>query len=107
MHLPDDLTEHLYAFGIVVFGALAHATNQFKLARSCKKDFTLLDFLILLPLSVFSGGMFGFVASLLSENMIHLYIACGTGSFLGIAGLNALTERVLKFMTSNYERNNK
>lgn len=90
--------DYLVAFGIVVFGSIVHATNQFKLARDSDRPFTLMDAVILIPTSVFSGGMFGFFASLMSDNTVHLFIACGVGSFLGMAGLNLLAERVLSVL---------
>jgi hypothetical protein len=88
------------AAGIVVFGAVVHATNQFKLARKDDRPFNWIDAFILIPTSVFSGGMFGFFSTLMSSNIMHLYIACGVGSFLGMAGLNALAERVLPILLS-------
>lgn len=99
---PDYLT-YLYALGITIFGAVVHATNQYKIARKQKEPWTLLDFLILLPTSVFSGGMGGFIAVLISDNVVHLFIACGIFSFLGVAGLNAISERILQVMVKKYD----
>jgi len=90
----------LVALLITVFGSIVHATNQYKLSRSTDRPMTLVDVLILLPTSIFSGGMFGLFATLVSSNQTHLFIACGTGSFLGVVGLNAIAERVLMMLLS-------
>ena len=83
---------------ISIFGAIVHATNQYKLRRSYDRPMAFIDWLILLPINIFSALMFGLAASLITQDPIHLFIACGTGAFLGVTGLNALTQHVLTFL---------
>ena len=91
--------ETLIVAGLIsVFGSIVHATNQYKLRRASDRPMTVWDWLILLPINIFSALMFGMSASLFTHNPVHLFIACGTGAFLGVAGLSLLTEKVLQFL---------
>lgn len=87
---------------IIVFGALAHATAQLKIARDSKLPFTFPDFIILSFLGAFAGLMFLFLGKLSTENETLLFLLTGMGSFLGVAGLNYLSTWVLnKFNIKN------
>lgn len=88
---------------ITVLAAIVHATNQFKIARDNKDPFTLLDFAICIPASILAACLFGAIAITLSGNEWHVLIAAGTGSYLGITGVNAVTSTVLKVLVKKYE----
>lgn len=103
-HQPDHLKYYIAAV-IIAFGAAAHATNQLKLARQNELVFTWVDFAILVPTAMFSGLMFGLAAEWLSENTIHMLLSSGAGAFLGIAGLNRLSNFVIDSLTRNKNDN--
>lgn len=95
-NVDPGTVKYLIATAIVVFGAAVHATNQLKTARQEETAFTWVDFAILFPIAVFSGLMFGLLAEWLSDNTIHMFLASGAGAFLGIAGLNRISDFVLE-----------
>ncbi|WP_299077895.1 hypothetical protein [uncultured Paraglaciecola sp.] len=91
---PENI-KYLIALAIAMFGAAVHATNQLRLARKKGDLFTAIDFLILFPIALLSGLLFGLASQLISDNPIHLMLSAGTGAFLGIAGLNKIADVVL------------
>ena len=81
---------------IIIFGAVVHATAQLKIARDTDNDkFTWIDFVILLPLSIFAGWVFVIVSSLFFTGDAHQWLAGAMGSFMGITGLNRLFNNLL------------
>ena len=89
---------------LVFFGAAVHATNHLRIARVEHKPFTMVDWMILIPTSAFSGLVFGLLARLMSDNDIHLMLACSIGSFLGLAGLNKIADIVLTILTKGMNK---
>lgn len=84
---------------IIIFGAFVHATSQLKLARANNDVFTWKDFLVLLPISMFSGWMFSLMALwiLPSGSDTFISLCAGIGAFMGIAGLNRVAAVLLDF----------
>lgn len=99
----NEWMKYILAAGIIVFGAIVHATNQLKIARTNKEPFTVVDFIVLLPISMFSGAIFGLVATLATDATTHIVLASGIGSFLGLAGLNRVADIVLNALVKRYE----
>jgi len=85
---PEE-SKYIIAMGIAFFGAAVHATNQLRLARKNDEKFTVTDWAILFPTALFAGLFFGLLAQLVTDDPIYLMTSVATGSFLGIAGLNA------------------
>lgn len=105
MRVKDtDFELYVIAAAITFFGAVVHATNQLRIARKNNASWTWTDFVILVPVSAFSGLIFGLFARLTSDNDIHLMLACGIGAFLGIAGLNRIAEIFIAVMTKGAEK---
>ncbi len=92
---------------IICLGAVVHATNQFRVARKKKEEFTKADFFILLPISVFSGLIFGLMIYYFTDNHVLIILSSGVGSFLGIAGLNRVAHSFLLFLASKIDVNKK
>lgn len=91
MKVPAEYILYIVTASCVLFGAVVHATAQFKLARDRNDEtFTWVDFAILIPLSTFSGGIFGIFASIYFLDQRVIILAASMGAFLGIAGLNKL-----------------
>ena len=94
------------AFGF--FGSIVHATNQLRIARKNKEKFTIRDGLILFPIALFSGLVFGLLSQLVSNDPVHLMLSVSTGSFLGIVGLNKAADIFLAVLLrakgADYER---
>ncbi len=86
--------------GLTIFGAFVHASVRLQLARS-KKDgsFTWVDFALLLPIAMFSGVVFWLFSSLYFDSDIVHALAASTGSFMGIAGLNKISNFFLEILT--------
>tara|TARA_R110000851_G_scaffold96046_3_gene208439 strand:+ start:934 stop:1251 length:318 start_codon:yes stop_codon:yes gene_type:complete len=93
--LSPESVETLILIGIVVFGAIVHATAQLKVARDNNRVFTGVDFLILSTIASFSGMIFGLAASVYFTNIVMVALFAGVGAFLGMAGLNRLSNFLL------------
>lgn len=101
----EIITRWIAVWGIVFFGAIVHATSKLKMARDKKKEFTILDFLILIPLSAFSGLIFGLIGILfMPENQYAIMLFSGIGSFLGMAGLNKISNVFLEVIASRIDK---
>lgn len=86
---------------IILFGAIAHATAQLKLARDNKQKFTRVDYFILTTIASFSGIIFGVSASVYFEDVKLVSLFAGIGAFLGMAGLNKLANFLLDVLTQS------
>ncbi len=80
---------------LIVGGATAHGLYQWQSARQSGRVYEILDFIISFGLAVFSGVIFGIIAQLVTNNTNEILIACSMGAFLGVKGINAITEAVL------------
>lgn len=89
--IPPELFEIMKFGSIIIFGAIAHATAQLKIARDNKQEFTVADFFILSVLGAFSGIMFGLLATSVFDDQTMVFLFTGMGSFMGVAGLNWLS----------------
>ena len=85
---------------IIVFWSIVHATSQLKIARDKKKDFNWIDFVILLPASIFAGLVFVFISKMISANTDWMIVASAIWSFLGIAWLNKVANILLDVLSS-------
>lgn len=95
--------ELVFGASIVVFGAIVHATAQLKMAREKKEIFTIADFLILWIIALFSGVMFGLLANWFFEGeLTPILLFAGTGSFLGLVGINKLANFVVDLLMVKY-----
>lgn len=104
MKLLPEFWSILIIIGVILFGAIVHATSQLKLARDKNQEFTGVDFLILMVIASFAGLVFGLIATLFyADNHIIIILFSAIGAFLGMAGLNKISNILLDFLTSSVE----
>lgn len=89
---------------MTTLAAVAHATNLIRLSKIKGEVFTGQDFAIAFVICFFAGVFLGAVAMATTGNPIHISIASATGAWLGVAGLNKITNAVLDFITRRYEK---
>lgn len=106
--LFSETTTLLYSIliplGIVIFGALVHATAQLKIARDKEETFTLGDFVILFVIAAFSGTIIGLTSTLFFDSYTAVTLASGIGAFLGMAGVNAVANAFLNMLIGKLEK---
>lgn len=90
--------------GIVIFGALVHATAQLKIARDRKELFTFADFSILFVIAAFSGTIIGMTSTLFFDSQTAITLSAGIGAFLGMAGVNAISNAFLQMLVRKIEK---
>ena len=98
--MMDLIEEYILLAGIVIFGATAHALAQLSTARRSNETFDLIDFVIALVISAFSGTIFGILAALWWENSLAIHALAGMGAFLGLKGLNAISEALINALVN-------
>ena len=84
---------------LIGFGSIVHAVVQYNESRLLGKPFRRLDFLIAIILAGFSGLMFSMSAAYLTESELAVYWVGGMGAFLGLKGLNRLTDVMIELLT--------
>jgi len=105
MEIIKSLSQNLITVLIIIFGAIVHATVQFKLAREKKDDkFTFVDFIILIPTSAFAGWIFGLIASIYFNNESIILLISGIGAFLGVAGINKISNAILDVLINRIKK---
>ena len=94
--------ELLILLGVTtIFGAIVHATSQLKIKRDQKQEFTFADFVILTVIAMFSGMVFGLLATLIWSNITIIILSTAIGAFLGMAGLNKVANIVLELVINS------
>lgn len=96
MLTPDSSV--IYAAGMIALGAVANALASLSRARKESAVFGVIDFIISLGISIFSGVMFGLAASYFTSDPKVIYGSAGAGAYLGIGGLNKLTDIAMQFV---------
>lgn len=104
MKFLPELYFMLIVFGVIIFGAIVHATSQLKIARDTKVEFTKIDFIILTIIASFAGLIFGLLASLFFETQIVVILFSAIGAFLGMAGLNKISNILLNALVSKVDK---
>ena len=102
--MKEQIIEIVTLVGVIVFGAVVHATAQLKISRDKKTDFTFIDFIVLTIISAFSGMVFGLLATLLWNEQLIVILASAIGSFLGMAGLNRIANTLLDVLTQTVKK---
>lgn len=103
--LTQEIISMLVVFCVILFGAIVHATAQLKIARDKDKEFTIADFFILIVIASFAGLVFGLVATLFFEDsQVTIILFSAIGAFLGMAGLNKISNVLLDFLVSRVDR---
>ena len=92
---------------LIIFGATAHAMAQLSYARRDSLKFDWIDFTIALVISAFSGTIFGIVAAFYWEDTLAIHAVAGVGAFLGLKGLNSLSDTLITALTSRVDRGGK
>lgn len=99
-HLSFITVEIGLLIGVGVFGAIAHATSQLKIARDGNQPYGWLDFLINFVIATFSGMLFGVVSNELLSSFNWTLFFTATGAFLGLVGLNKLAQVALDLLVA-------
>ena len=102
--LTQEIITMLIIFGVILFGAVVHATSQLKIARDANREFSRTDFIILTVIASFAGLVFGLLATLFFENEIAIILFSAIGAFLGMAGLNKISSVLLDVLVSRVEK---
>lgn len=84
---------------LIGFGSIVHAVIQYNDARINGRTFRVLDFIAALIIAGFSGLMFSLSAAFFTENALAVYWLGGVGSFLGLKGVNKITDIGLEFLS--------
>ena len=80
----------LALFGALVHALMAHRTGQSK---------TLMDLLVLMLVSSFTGVMFALLALHLFADDEYITLMCaGTGGYVGVEGMSIIVNRLKKFL---------
>ncbi len=105
MKLSPENYQALIVFGVIIFGAIVHSTAQLKVARAKHTEFTFVDFFILMVIASFAGLIFGLISIIFyPENQIIIILFSAIGAFLGMAGLNKVSNILLEFLTSRVNK---
>jgi len=99
LHISQATVELLVIAGVILFGAIVHATAQLKVHKDNGKEFDRVDFTVLTLIASFSGLVFGLTASLFFENLVVIILFSAIGAFLGMAGLNRVANTLLEVLT--------
>jgi len=102
--LLDFLDNHVLIASLILFAALTNAMIQLKKARGESKVFGFIDFLIELIAAIFAGIVSVLFAVQYNATPVELGIAAGCGAFLGIRGLNAFGDLILRHYTNKIEK---
>lgn len=97
--LLEFFDEYLLIAALVVFGSTANALAQLSHARSNNATFDKVDFVIAIVISGFSGTIFGIMASYVWSDNLVIHGIAGVGAFLGLKGLNKLSELLIEMLT--------
>lgn len=104
--IPIEAWKYIIIAFIITSGAIVHATAQLKMAREDDSvHFTTTDFFILIPIAMFSGWIFAIMGSMVLDSANAIYLCAGIGSFLGIAGINKISQTFLEVATSKIKNN--
>lgn len=104
MKLLPEFYSALILMGVILFGAIVHATSQLKIARDEQKEFTKVDFFILTVIASFAGLVFGLLSTLIFEDQVVVILFSAVGAFLGMAGLNKLSNILLQVLVSKVDK---
>lgn len=104
MKFLPELYHLIVVMGVILFGAIVHATSQLKVARDTHMEFTGIDFVILTIISSFAGLIFGLIATIFFDNQIAVILFSAIGAFLGMAGLNKIANVLLDFLVSKVDK---
>jgi hypothetical protein len=90
----------LITMGVIIFGAIVHATAQLKIARETNSEFEFMDFAILTVIASFSGLVFGLFSTFFFDSEVAVILASAIGAFLGMAGLNKIASIFLDLLVA-------
>jgi len=105
MHkLPPEAYKYILTTLAITFGAIVHATSQFKIADNKDEPYTKIDFLVNFTIALFAGGVFGLFSSLFFPDDKVIILFSAVGAFLGLAGLNKFATGGLEFVLSKLKK---
>jgi len=92
---------------LILIAATTNTAVQVKQAREINKLFTVVDTVLAMLIASGSGTLFAVVAALYLQEERHIYAMAGAGAFLGLKGLNALTDFALKIVRAQIDGRSK
>lgn len=99
--------KYLLAGGMSSLGAFVHATVKWKKSRTDEVSFTKIDFFILFIIAYFTGLLFGMIAIVFFPDNINIVLlSFGIGGFLGLEGLNRISQAFLDRLVSEIKEKN-
>lgn len=103
---PEEIKMYIATGALVLFGAIVHATAQFKIHRERKEEFTKVDFLILFIIAVFSGIVGGLIAKTISDSTTIISLISSMSAFLGLAWLNKIASVAMSLLEHYLKQQN-
>jgi hypothetical protein len=101
------IANYTYLILVIIFGSGANVANQYKKAREKGMPFGLIDVFIAFIIASFAGTVFGLVASVLGYTGVKVNLISGVGAFMGIGGLNKLTDMLIGVLVSKVKTDGK
>lgn len=98
------INKNLALIFLVVFGATSNALLQLSVARKSKAPFDWVDMVIALVISAFAGTIFGIGAAYFIEDNLVIHAVAGIGAFLGLKGINQVSEAILVIMNGKVNK---
>ena len=93
--ISEVLNDYSVIIVFVIFGAIANAMMELKIARDEGEKFNWIDFSVSFFIAIFSGMVFTLSAGGLGATGMSLGLAGSIGAFLGVKGLNKVADNVL------------
>ena len=94
--LWELLNEYSVLIALIIAGAVAHVLVTIQQAREQDERLAWIDLGVRFGISMFSGLIFVMAAQTVGAEGIQLGLAGSIGAFLGLNGLNWLTDRFLE-----------
>ena len=101
---PFTMDDYAFLAAIIGGGAVTNAFVQWKAARDAKTPFDPVDFLIAIVIAIFAGTMFAIGSAYFSTDPLVQHGVSGAGAFLGLSGLNKMTDVLLDVLTQRAKR---
>lgn len=87
---------------MIVLGAICNGLVQYSSARKLGISFDKIDIVIAIVISIFSGIIFGLTSAFFwPDDPLILHGVSGMGAFLGLNGLNRITDLFLEMATKH------
>lgn len=90
----------------VAGASVSRGLLEWQKSRNEGKSYSAIDFFITVFLAVFSGCFFGLIEALFTDDLLYITVVASAGGFLGVAGLNIVTQAILDKALKSIGREN-